>query len=145
MTSPSHEAAAQVKFLNSFRMCRICHEGSGRLIRPCNCRGTLQYVHPSCIQVWIRHRQPGASVKCEICREKFLHVYKNPSPLCFLFSSGSWRRWIHIGYIVFVAKRLVPVAVFFLYTCGCAGVLRNALYPLFLGMFRCLQSYLLCV
>ncbi|XP_076823974.1 E3 ubiquitin-protein ligase MARCHF8-like [Clavelina lepadiformis] len=49
-------------------LCRICHcesdAGMGPLIAPCNCKGTLAYVHHSCLQQWIK----SSDLKhCELC------------------------------------------------------------------------------
>jgi hypothetical protein len=33
-------------------------EDLGRLLRPCKCKGTAQYVHEKCLQQW-RHADPG--------------------------------------------------------------------------------------
>jgi E3 ubiquitin-protein ligase MARCH1/8 len=53
-------------------ICRICHcEGTNDepLISPCLCLGTMQYLHQSCLQRWIK----SAGVKsCELCKFEFL-------------------------------------------------------------------------
>lgn len=38
------------------KICRICHsnEPNKELIAPCNCAGTLKYVHQNCLQHWLR-------------------------------------------------------------------------------------------
>lgn len=53
-------------------ICRICHcEGTAGepLISPCSCLGTMQYLHQSCLQRWIK----SAGVKsCELCKFEFI-------------------------------------------------------------------------
>ena len=53
-------------------ICRICHcEGTTEepLISPCLCMGTMQYLHQSCLQHWIK----SAGVKsCELCKFEFI-------------------------------------------------------------------------
>ncbi|CAF3997876.1 unnamed protein product [Rotaria magnacalcarata] len=53
-------------------ICRICHcEGTidEPLISPCYCLGTMQYLHQSCLQHWIK----SAGVKsCELCKFEFI-------------------------------------------------------------------------
>jgi len=53
-------------------ICRICHcEGTNDepLISPCYCLGTMQYLHQSCLQRWIK----SAGVKsCELCKFEFI-------------------------------------------------------------------------
>lgn len=63
------EAAAPVK-----SPCRICHSlGETRddpLVAPCHCDGSLRYVHNSCQQAWLSHRQGPLTYSCELCRSK---------------------------------------------------------------------------
>ncbi|CAF5010214.1 unnamed protein product [Rotaria sp. Silwood1] len=53
-------------------ICRICHcEGTKDepLISPCLCLGTMQYLHQSCLQRWIK----SSGVKsCELCKFDFI-------------------------------------------------------------------------
>jgi E3 ubiquitin-protein ligase MARCH1/8 len=53
-------------------ICRICHCESTNeepLISPCLCLGTMQYLHQSCLQRWIK----SAGVKsCELCKFDFI-------------------------------------------------------------------------
>mmetsp|Transcript_55756 Transcript_55756/g.103130 ORF Transcript_55756/g.103130 Transcript_55756/m.103130 type:complete len:396 (-) Transcript_55756:270-1457(-) len=66
-------------------MCRICLlEGAGEddpLIRPCSCKGSIEYIHLGCLRHWIRGRlnfsdTPGGSffyrpLSCELCKEVY--------------------------------------------------------------------------
>jgi len=48
--------------------CRICLESEGQLIAPCHCKGTIQYVHPTCLQTWRRTSANSKSFHmCELC------------------------------------------------------------------------------
>jgi E3 ubiquitin-protein ligase DOA10 len=41
---------------NKFFMCRICHideSSSKKIMSPCECTGTLSYVHERCLQKWL--------------------------------------------------------------------------------------------
>jgi hypothetical protein len=71
-------------------ICRICHcEGTidEPLISPCYCLGTMQYLHQSCLQRWIK----SAGVKsCELCKFEFImhseiKPFKQVSRRCFSF------------------------------------------------------------
>jgi E3 ubiquitin-protein ligase DOA10 len=57
--------------------CRICMEG-GTLISPCLCKGTMKYVHESCLTTW-RNMNPSSSsyTKCNQCA----YPYQFQSPL----------------------------------------------------------------
>ncbi|UYV79483.1 MARCH8 [Cordylochernes scorpioides] len=53
-------------------ICRICHcEGEGELplISPCQCAGSLRYVHQVCLQQWINSSDTR---RCELCKFEFL-------------------------------------------------------------------------
>uniref|UniRef100_UPI00398E6C96 E3 ubiquitin-protein ligase MARCHF7 isoform X2 n=1 Tax=Pristiophorus japonicus TaxID=55135 RepID=UPI00398E6C96 len=62
-------------------ICRICQMGAGAtsppnpLIQPCNCTGSLQYVHQECMKKWLQSKiNSGADLiavtTCELCKEK---------------------------------------------------------------------------
>ena len=50
--------------------CRICLEDhlEGRLIRPCQCKGSMQYVHTHCLEQWRRSSSnPISFYQCDQC------------------------------------------------------------------------------
>lgn len=51
--------------------CIICHiEGHKRnMISPCNCSGTINWVHPWCLQEWINYNQ---STVCPTCLAEYV-------------------------------------------------------------------------
>jgi hypothetical protein len=65
--------------------CRICKCGpeEGKLVRPCQCRGSCQYVHVACLQRWLQFRPGGPSLElstdsaalarrqCEVCQSPY--------------------------------------------------------------------------
>uniref|UniRef100_A0A383W7B3 RING-CH-type domain-containing protein n=1 Tax=Tetradesmus obliquus TaxID=3088 RepID=A0A383W7B3_TETOB len=58
--------------------CRLCWGGEdegGQLISPCQCRGSMEFVHFGCLQHWLEvTRQQGRSrrsIRCEICKAKY--------------------------------------------------------------------------
>lgn len=59
--------------------CRICfgeEDTFNKLIKPCNCKGSMEYVHEECINQWINH---ACIDKCDLwgyklnTKEKFLN------------------------------------------------------------------------
>jgi hypothetical protein len=46
--------------------CRICLESDGTFITPCNCKGTIKYVHSYCLNKW-RTSNSSAYYKCDLC------------------------------------------------------------------------------
>ncbi|KAF2403587.1 hypothetical protein EJ06DRAFT_283642 [Trichodelitschia bisporula] len=61
-------------FLQSTPSVTYESEDSGRLLRPCNCKGTSKYVHEGCLQAW-RHADPAYSQRnywqCPTCGYKY--------------------------------------------------------------------------
>lgn len=58
--------------------CRICHEGpgSGPLLSPCDCSGTLALVHQSCLEHWLT---ASNSSHCELCQHHY-SLERQPKP-----------------------------------------------------------------
>ncbi|RHZ75257.1 hypothetical protein Glove_216g185 [Diversispora epigaea] len=67
----------------STKFCKICQESElvdeqedgtiiyekGKLISPCKCKGSLQYVHLDCLNKWrTANVRPDASYQCEVCK-----------------------------------------------------------------------------
>lgn len=58
-------------------LCRICFEGAslenGPLIAPCQCNGSLKYVHVECLELWRRSGQNNgaAAYACPQCHYKY--------------------------------------------------------------------------
>ena len=53
-------------------ICRICHcedTLDEPLISPCYCLGTMQYLHQSCLQRWIKS---SGIRSCELCKFEFI-------------------------------------------------------------------------
>ena len=57
-------------------ICRICLEGedleagaAGRLISPCECKGSAGFIHQGCLARWILERR---QLSCELCK----HAYR---------------------------------------------------------------------
>ncbi|XP_041087359.1 probable E3 ubiquitin-protein ligase MARCHF10 isoform X2 [Polyodon spathula] len=59
-------------------LCRICQSGVGTLtnplLEPCQCTGSIQYVHQDCLKQWVQAKiKAGAELSvirtCELCKE----------------------------------------------------------------------------
>ncbi|CDW73967.1 e3 ubiquitin-protein ligase march2-like [Stylonychia lemnae] len=44
--------------------CRICFGSRGPLIEPCDCKGSMAYVHTQCLQKWLQSKN---TMQCELC------------------------------------------------------------------------------
>lgn len=53
------------------RECRIClqDDADSDLTRPCQCSGSLQYVHVDCLRRWVKE---SGRRNCEICKSAFV-------------------------------------------------------------------------
>ena len=78
--------------------CRICSDEEcsyeDKWLKPCKCKGSVEWVHFLCIKEWLRHSN---KLKCEICLADYKLVYRqelknntlldylNPKivPICF--------------------------------------------------------------
>ncbi|KAH6934367.1 hypothetical protein HPB50_023736 [Hyalomma asiaticum] len=80
--------------------CRICFSGDAEqpLLEPCNCRGTIGFVHRECLERLIRHRMDP---QCQICHFRFT-VRKQSEPAWRLLSDVEARRAV-LGYMVLCA------------------------------------------
>lgn len=68
----SHSENSPTPSIQSCDVCRICHGEStleAPLITPCNCSGSMRYVHQECIQMWLKSSH---SFSCELCRFTYL-------------------------------------------------------------------------
>lgn len=69
--------------------CRICKDQSeepdNKLVNPCNCRGSTEYVHEQCIASWIARSN---SQICEICKQEYRIKTHSTGPLSARFVSA---------------------------------------------------------
>ncbi|SPQ97280.1 RING-type E3 ubiquitin transferase [Plasmodiophora brassicae] len=77
-------ADADVDDVGTVRECRVCRGGSfddEPLYNPCLCRGSIKWVHQSCLQDWLAHR-PRTDGRCELCRHPiaFAPIYASDAP-----------------------------------------------------------------
>ncbi|KAH6920953.1 hypothetical protein HPB50_028061 [Hyalomma asiaticum] len=70
--------------------CRICFFGDEKqpLLDPCNCRGTIAFMHRDCLERWI---QRTMDPQCQVCHFRFT-VRKQPEPAWRVLSNGEARR-----------------------------------------------------
>ena len=55
-------------------ICKICYNGDEEeaLLSPCNCSGSIKYVHQSCLLKWLKARKPI----CELCNREYVILKK---------------------------------------------------------------------
>mgnify|MGYP001810783084 CR=1 FL=1 len=79
------------EILSAARICRIClgeeEDIQNELICPCNCSGTMKYIHNDCLREWLNGKKlvyQGERVKsyfwkaleCELCKQAFENKMK---------------------------------------------------------------------
>ena len=103
--------------------CRICfspEEDNNRLIKPCNCKGSMEYVHEKCINQWIRH---AGIDKCDLCGFKLRTKERLLNPFSALrrlvrYMNRDKKRYIYwvlyLVYLYLYGKRVGRVLTSFL-------------------------------
>lgn len=62
-------------------VCRICHTNTANeaLISPCNCKGSMAYVHLSCLERWLNQ---SSRSYCELCKYHYNAIETQRYGLC---------------------------------------------------------------
>ncbi|KAL9586224.1 MAG: hypothetical protein Q9212_001049 [Teloschistes hypoglaucus] len=99
---------------------------SGRLLRPCKCRGSSRYVHEGCLQSW-RHADPGYGRRnfweCPTCGFKYR------------LERMEWGRWISST----ATQITLTVAILF-FTIFVAGFVGDVIINFYLDPYWFLSS-----
>lgn len=51
--------------------CRHCYESSeesSKLLKPCNCKGSIEFIHFNCLKEWIEHNNTDV---CDVCKTSY--------------------------------------------------------------------------
>jgi hypothetical protein len=68
--------AGEVASQNSEFKCRICmdlDDLEAEMCVPCECIGSIKYIHVSCLKEWIKEKK---SIKCELCGQAYTNRWK---------------------------------------------------------------------
>ncbi|CAI4065401.1 hypothetical protein N7582_003012 [Saccharomyces uvarum] len=122
--------------------CRICRGDAtddNPLFHPCKCKGSIKYMHESCLLEWVASKnidisKPGADVKCDICHYpiQFKTIYAENMPEKIPFS-------LLLSKSIFTFFEKSRLAV----TIGLAAVLYIIGVPLVWNMFGKLYTMML--
>jgi hypothetical protein len=76
----------------------------GRLMRPCKCKGTQQYVHEGCLRAWRAASPSDRNLwQCPTCKYEYR------------LSSLKWSRWLNSGILrLFLTATIMVFALFML-------------------------------
>ncbi|XP_022919204.1 E3 ubiquitin-protein ligase MARCHF3-like [Onthophagus taurus] len=109
---------ATATFSASSIVCRICqtHSADEILISPCNCKGTLAYVHLPCLERWLNQ---VSRTYCELCMFRYNSIQTQRYGLC-----ESLRIWIrhprnrnHVQSDCVIAALLTTVTIGLIAVC----------------------------
>ncbi|EZA62241.1 E3 ubiquitin-protein ligase MARCH3 [Ooceraea biroi] len=95
-------------------VCRICHTNTAKepLISPCRCKGTLAYVHLSCLERWLNQ---SCRTYCELCRYCFNAVetprYRWPESLRIWISHPRNRTNIQSDLLILTLLTIVTAGL----------------------------------
>ena len=98
------------------KSCRICFEKETKnnpLINPCQCEGSIKYVHQLCLKNWfIKAKIQPQNAKCEICKFKYyIRFYKDKK-----FDKISCKRFtIHLIIYFFGMSLISTFLIFCIY------------------------------
>lgn len=122
--------------------CRICRGEATEdnpLFHPCKCRGSIKYMHESCLLEWVASKnidisKPGADVKCDICHYpiQFKTIYAENMPEKIPFSL-----LLSKSILTFFEKARLALTI------GLAAVLYIIGVPLVWNMFGKLYTMML--
>ncbi|CAG8563009.1 1558_t:CDS:1 [Cetraspora pellucida] len=102
------------------RFCKICQESDliedkegtyikGKLISPCKCMGSMQYVHIGCLNQWrASSAREDSSYQCEIC--KYEYKFYRPTFAKIIASP--------------IFLHLVTIVIFLLVVCGVSWIVK---------------------
>ncbi|KAK9889535.1 hypothetical protein WA026_006890 [Henosepilachna vigintioctopunctata] len=103
-------------------LCRICYDADSReeLITPCRCKGTVAYVHRSCLETWLAEAN---ATNCELCHQTF-QTERTPKYTA-LKSIWKWLKYqptandVGRGIIgdLLACSAITPMAIIITYVC----------------------------
>lgn len=70
--------------------CRICFEEDENLVSPCDCEGSIKYVHRDCLDTWRMSTMNANNVThCSVCKAKYrIKFSHNREMVKFLMNRG---------------------------------------------------------
>jgi hypothetical protein len=113
--------------------CRICRDETSaeELIQPCNCTGTMAYVHRSCLDTWrseCLRRNPVNAARCEVCHAQFvISVQYNTVDVAQRLAAASLKQALD-GFLFLIALWIVGVLSGYLATYALGSITCNAVW-----------------
>lgn len=110
-----------ISYLSSMDQCRFCLEESplSTLVDPCRCRGSVRYVHTTCLNRELRFRRQVGDISkaCRICKAEY-STPKNYSreilTVLFFGGIGAYSTYLLVNYPAQLTILLVTLLVNYL-------------------------------
>ncbi len=108
----------------STEICRYCFEGSN-LISPCNCIGSIKFIHEICLYNWIKSKYDNIEfdrrifISCELCRKNYDIFIEMYSPF---FISHSIKSIFLLLVLTFSISYLLIVYSIYIY---CLEIIKD--------------------
>jgi len=109
------------------KTCKICFDVETKekqLIHPCNCQGSMKYIHAVCLKLWLGDRDIVLNPpSCEICK----HTYKINFVYEYFFSKQKFCTIFKNFLLVFTAWGIVLtiLIIIVLVTINSVGILSE--------------------
>ena len=117
---PESKAAPQcleapLKLLDRF--CRFCYEGEEqeKFIEACGCKGSMRYIHPSCLKKWLQacakmqeryHGKAAPVLVCRVCQQQYRFQLR-----------------MYVESFLYTAVQAIGLCWVLLLVCGCGSML----------------------
>ena len=119
--------------------CRICLETTGTLLSPCQCSGSIQMIHESCLLHWIQEKDSLTPPTCELCKEYYHLEYNRPLErnYCpfpyqnYLFINPSWHIASFCSILIIIQYLFMIQVSQSLYI-----TIQIAYHAIYMGLFR---------
>ena len=103
MEAPAAASGVEEEEVDGVPECRICRctaeETGEQLYTPCACKGSLKWVHPTCLEQWRQACPTAASrLRCDMCRTDFVLEQQRPDfgEICRPCGAGTLRMLLAI-------------------------------------------------
>jgi E3 ubiquitin-protein ligase DOA10 len=142
----SHQIKEKIN-KNDMKYCRICADEvcvfGDKWTKPCKCKGSIEWVHLSCLMTWIKHSN---KLTCDMCLTPYTFIYKTEKArtMCESILNYVNPKIAPLCFTVFVMLVLFDITYRFTFTKGCYTELYNFLKTyafLMLTVFLILEMY----
>lgn len=113
------------QLLSDEKICRCCQDKDPEqdLIAPCNCSGSIKWVHRKCLNKWrVVSPNPQSVYQCDICKTNY--VFKEKNSNTFFSTIWLWTKFIFLvaldmGTVLFVWQLMVGLLTIPWVIAGC--------------------------